>query len=55
MSRIAACLDGQMRSFAAKCDLLPHTDAASTTDAALTCFALPPRFAKYVCSALAVL
>jgi hypothetical protein len=41
--------------FAAKCDLPPHTDVASTTDAASTRFALPPRIAKYVCSALAVL
>ncbi|KAH3770558.1 hypothetical protein DPMN_171845 [Dreissena polymorpha] len=55
MSQIAACLGGQMRSFAAKFDLPPHTDAASTTDAATTRFALPPRIAKYVCSALAVL
>ncbi|KAH3784381.1 hypothetical protein DPMN_162335 [Dreissena polymorpha] len=55
MSRTAACLGGQMRSFAAKCDLPPHTDTASTTDAASTRFALPPRIAKYVCSALAVL
>ncbi|KAH3883644.1 hypothetical protein DPMN_007604 [Dreissena polymorpha] len=55
MSWIAACLGGQMRSFAAKCDLPTHTDAASTTDAALTRFALPPRITKYVCSALAVL
>ncbi|KAH3805427.1 hypothetical protein DPMN_133730 [Dreissena polymorpha] len=55
MSRIAACLGGQMRSFTAKCDLPPRTDAASTTDAALTCFALPPRIAKYICSVLAVL
>ncbi|KAH3806879.1 hypothetical protein DPMN_135207 [Dreissena polymorpha] len=55
MSRIEACLSGQMRSFAAKFYLPPHTDAASTPDAASTRFALPPRIAKYVCSALAVL
>ncbi|KAH3897620.1 hypothetical protein DPMN_021812 [Dreissena polymorpha] len=55
MSRIAACFGGQMPSFAAKCDLPPHTDAASTTDTASTRFALPPRIAKYVCTALAVL
>ncbi|KAH3855792.1 hypothetical protein DPMN_098361 [Dreissena polymorpha] len=55
MSRIEACLGGQMRSFAAKCDLPPHTDAASSTDAASTRFALPPRIAKDVCSALALL
>ncbi|KAH3711178.1 hypothetical protein DPMN_070679 [Dreissena polymorpha] len=55
MSRIAACLGRQMRSFAAKCDLPPHTDAASTTDVASTRFALLPGIAKYVCSALAVL
>ncbi|KAH3693013.1 hypothetical protein DPMN_193350 [Dreissena polymorpha] len=55
MSRIAVCLGGQMRSFAAKCDLPPHTDAASTTDVASTRFGLPPRIAKYICSALAVL
>ncbi|KAH3894299.1 hypothetical protein DPMN_018456 [Dreissena polymorpha] len=46
MSRIAACLGGQMGSFKAKCDLPPHTDAASTTGAASTCFDLPPRIAK---------
>ncbi|KAH3894946.1 hypothetical protein DPMN_019106 [Dreissena polymorpha] len=55
MSWIVACLGGQMRSFVAKCDLPPHTDEASTTDTASTRFALPPRIAKYVCSALAVL
>ncbi|KAH3783160.1 hypothetical protein DPMN_161088 [Dreissena polymorpha] len=55
MSRIEACLGGQMRSFAAKFDLLPHTYSASTADVASTRFALPPQIAKYVCSALAVL
>ncbi|KAH3880486.1 hypothetical protein DPMN_004400 [Dreissena polymorpha] len=55
-SRLAsACLSGKMRSLAAKCDLPPHTDAASTADLASTRCALPPRIAKYVCSALAVL
>ncbi|KAH3742116.1 hypothetical protein DPMN_048851 [Dreissena polymorpha] len=55
MSLIAACLSGQMRSFMAKCNLPPHTDAASTTEAASPRFALLSRIAKYVCSALAVL
>ncbi|KAH3741426.1 hypothetical protein DPMN_048151 [Dreissena polymorpha] len=55
-SRFAsACLGGQMLSFAAKCNLPPHTDAASTADSASNCCALPPRITKYVCSALAVL
>ncbi|KAH3890063.1 hypothetical protein DPMN_014132 [Dreissena polymorpha] len=55
-SRLAsACLGGQMQSIAAKCDLPPHTDAVLTADSASTCCALPPRIAKYVCSALAVL
>ncbi|KAH3782665.1 hypothetical protein DPMN_160584 [Dreissena polymorpha] len=55
-SRLAsACVGGQMRSFAAKCDLPPHTDVASTADSASTHYALPPQIAKYVCSALAVL
>ncbi|KAH3708694.1 hypothetical protein DPMN_068152 [Dreissena polymorpha] len=55
-SRLAsACLGGQMRSFTAKCDLPPHTDAASTADSASTRCTLPPRIAKYVCSALTVL
>ncbi|KAH3894973.1 hypothetical protein DPMN_019133 [Dreissena polymorpha] len=51
MSLIATCLGRQMLSFAAKCDMPPHTKVASTTDAASTRFALPPQIAKYVCSA----
>ncbi|KAH3878301.1 hypothetical protein DPMN_002189 [Dreissena polymorpha] len=47
MSLIAACLGGQMCSFAAKCDLPPHTNAASTADTAPTRFTLPLRIAKY--------
>ncbi|KAH3855439.1 hypothetical protein DPMN_098006 [Dreissena polymorpha] len=55
-SRLAsACRSGKMQSFAVKFNLLPHTDAASTADAASTYFTLPLRIAKYVCSALAVL
>ncbi|KAH3845612.1 hypothetical protein DPMN_087894 [Dreissena polymorpha] len=55
-SRLASArLGGQMRSFAAKCDLPLHTDAASKADSASTRCALPPLIAKYVCSALAVL
>ncbi|KAH3713830.1 hypothetical protein DPMN_073631 [Dreissena polymorpha] len=42
----SACRGRQMRSIAAKCDLPPHTASASTTDAASTCFALPPGIAK---------
>ncbi|KAH3883617.1 hypothetical protein DPMN_007577 [Dreissena polymorpha] len=45
----SACLGGQMRSFAAKCDLPPHTDAASMADSASTRCALLPRIAKYRC------
>ncbi|KAH3896487.1 hypothetical protein DPMN_020664 [Dreissena polymorpha] len=41
-----ACLDGQMRSIAAKCNVRLHTDAASTADSALTCCALTPWIAK---------
>ncbi|KAH3871820.1 hypothetical protein DPMN_035035 [Dreissena polymorpha] len=51
----SACLGGQMRSFARKCDLPPHTEAASTADSASTRCALPSWIVKYVCSALAVL
>ncbi|XP_052232810.1 integrator complex subunit 8-like isoform X2 [Dreissena polymorpha] len=43
MSRIAACLGGLMQSFAAKCNLPPHTDAASLADAVSTRFTLPQR------------
>ncbi|KAH3897618.1 hypothetical protein DPMN_021810, partial [Dreissena polymorpha] len=42
----AACLDGQMRSIAAKCNVRLHTDAASTADSALTCCALTPWIAN---------
>ncbi|KAH3704223.1 hypothetical protein DPMN_079279 [Dreissena polymorpha] len=55
MSQIAACLDGQMRSIEAKCDMLPHTDTTSTADSASTRCSLTLQIAKYVCSALAVL
>ncbi|KAH3882204.1 hypothetical protein DPMN_020216 [Dreissena polymorpha] len=53
-SRLAsACLGRQMRSFAAKCDLPPHTEAASTAFSAST--VAPCRRRSQICLHLATI